>query len=169
MSRQLRSEAVRAGVYGDPAGYRGLREAIARHIGVARGVEASADDVTVVSGTQQALDVVARSLLTRHTHSWPRFSMRSLPCRRASRDNGPSIQSAPDMLGLDELVLGLMRSPGFESTMSSSWLTDSRPPPVYAWAARNPRVPQEADADAVLTESRVAHEIREILGFGMMA
>ena len=64
LSRQLRSEAVRGGVYGDPAGYRGLREAIARHIGVARGVEASADDVTVVSGTQQALDVVARSLLT---------------------------------------------------------------------------------------------------------
>jgi GntR family transcriptional regulator/MocR family aminotransferase len=29
MSRQLRSEAVRAGVCGDPAGYRGLREAIA--------------------------------------------------------------------------------------------------------------------------------------------
>jgi GntR family transcriptional regulator/MocR family aminotransferase len=63
MSRQLRSEAVRAGVYGDPAGHRGLREAIARHIGVARGVEAAADDVTVVNGTQQALDVVARVLL----------------------------------------------------------------------------------------------------------
>jgi len=64
MSRQLAPRRARAGVYGDPAGYRGLREAIARHIGVARGVEASADDVTVVSGTQQALDVVARSLLT---------------------------------------------------------------------------------------------------------
>jgi GntR family transcriptional regulator/MocR family aminotransferase len=63
MSRELRSEAVRAGVYGEPAGHRGLREAIARHIGVARGVEVSADDVTVVNGTQQALDVVARALL----------------------------------------------------------------------------------------------------------
>jgi GntR family transcriptional regulator/MocR family aminotransferase len=62
-SRQLRSEIVRDGVYGDPAGHRGLREAIARHIGVARGVEASADDVIFVSGTQQALDVVARTLL----------------------------------------------------------------------------------------------------------
>jgi GntR family transcriptional regulator/MocR family aminotransferase len=50
-------------VYGDAAGHRGLREAIARHIGVARGVETSADDVTVVSGTQQALDVVARTML----------------------------------------------------------------------------------------------------------
>jgi GntR family transcriptional regulator/MocR family aminotransferase len=63
LSRQLRSEIVREGVYGDPAGHQGLREAIARHIGVARGVEASADDVIVVSGTQQALDVVARTVL----------------------------------------------------------------------------------------------------------
>jgi len=63
VSRQLRSDVVREGVFGDPPGYRGLREAIARHIGVARGVEASLDDVTVVSGTQQALDVVARTLL----------------------------------------------------------------------------------------------------------
>jgi GntR family transcriptional regulator/MocR family aminotransferase len=50
-------------VYGDPAGHRGLREAIARHIGISRGVVTSADDVTVTSGTQQALDVVARVLL----------------------------------------------------------------------------------------------------------
>ena len=63
LSRQPDSEVVRDGVYGDPAGHRDLREAIARHIGVARGVETSADDVTVVSGTQQALDVVARTLL----------------------------------------------------------------------------------------------------------
>lgn len=63
IARQLRSEAFRAGVYGDPAGHRGLREAIARHIGVSRGVESSADDVTIVSGTQQALDVVGRILL----------------------------------------------------------------------------------------------------------
>jgi GntR family transcriptional regulator/MocR family aminotransferase len=63
VSRELRSQAVRAGVYGHPGGHEGLREAIARHVGVARGVEASADDVTVVSGTQQALDVLARTLL----------------------------------------------------------------------------------------------------------
>jgi GntR family transcriptional regulator/MocR family aminotransferase len=63
MSRQLRSESARAGLYGEPAGHRGLREAIARHIGVARGVEASPDDVTITSGTQQALDVIARVLL----------------------------------------------------------------------------------------------------------
>jgi len=63
LSRQLRSEAVGEGVYGDPAGHQGLREAIARHIGIARGVTVSATDITVVNGTQQALDVVARTLL----------------------------------------------------------------------------------------------------------
>jgi GntR family transcriptional regulator/MocR family aminotransferase len=63
MTRELRSEAVSAGVYAHPAGHRGLREAIIRHIGVSRSVVASADDVTVTSGTQQALDIVARVLL----------------------------------------------------------------------------------------------------------
>jgi GntR family transcriptional regulator / MocR family aminotransferase len=63
MARELRSEAVGSGVYGHPAGHRGLREAIVRHIGISRGVLASADDVTITSGTQQAMDVIARVLL----------------------------------------------------------------------------------------------------------
>src|ERR1700741_541346 len=62
--KALRSEAVAGGVYGDPAGHRGLREAIARHIGVSRGVQVSADDITITSGAQQALDLVARSMLS---------------------------------------------------------------------------------------------------------
>jgi len=61
--RGLRTEAVAGGVYGEPAGYRGLREAIARHIGLSRGVQVSADDITITSGAQQSLDLVARALL----------------------------------------------------------------------------------------------------------
>jgi GntR family transcriptional regulator/MocR family aminotransferase len=69
MARVMRDDrAVTGGVYGHPAGYRGLRDAIARHIGIARGVETSADDVTITSGTQQALDVVARVLLAPGDH-----------------------------------------------------------------------------------------------------
>ncbi len=64
IARELRSEAVGAGLYGHPAGHPGLREGIARHIGISRGVEASAEDITITSGTQQALDVVARVLLS---------------------------------------------------------------------------------------------------------
>jgi GntR family transcriptional regulator/MocR family aminotransferase len=62
--RALRSEAVAGGVYSEPAGHRGLREAIARHIGVSRGVQVSADDITITSGAQQSLDLVARALLS---------------------------------------------------------------------------------------------------------
>jgi GntR family transcriptional regulator/MocR family aminotransferase len=68
MARQLRSEAKSTIVYDTPAGNRGLREAIARHIAVSRGVETSADDVIVTNGTQQALDVVARVLLSPGDH-----------------------------------------------------------------------------------------------------
>jgi GntR family transcriptional regulator/MocR family aminotransferase len=63
IARALRSDGVAAGVYGEPAGHPRLREAIARHIGVSRGMAVSVDDVTVTSGTQQALDVVSRVLL----------------------------------------------------------------------------------------------------------
>jgi GntR family transcriptional regulator/MocR family aminotransferase len=55
--------ALPAGVYAHPAGYAPLREAIARHIAVSRGVLASPDDIIITNGTQQALDVVARVLL----------------------------------------------------------------------------------------------------------
>ena len=68
MARQLRSEAKGAIVYDHPAGNRQLREAIAHHIGVARGVEASADDVIVTNGTQQALDLIARVLFSPGDH-----------------------------------------------------------------------------------------------------
>ncbi len=63
MGRELRSDTVGNGVYGIPAGDRSLRAAIARHLGIARAMDASADDVVITSGTQQALDVVARVLV----------------------------------------------------------------------------------------------------------
>ena len=63
LARQLRPAAVGNGAYGDPAGHRGLREAIARHLGVARAVLAGPEDVVVTNGTQQAVDLVARVLL----------------------------------------------------------------------------------------------------------
>jgi GntR family transcriptional regulator / MocR family aminotransferase len=68
MARQLRSEAKGTIVYDMPAGNRRLREAIARHIGISRGIETSADDVIVTNGMQQALDVVARVLFSPGDH-----------------------------------------------------------------------------------------------------
>jgi GntR family transcriptional regulator/MocR family aminotransferase len=63
MAEQLRREAPDRGVYAHPAGHEGLRGAIARHIGVSRGVQTVAEDVVICNGTQQALDVIARTLL----------------------------------------------------------------------------------------------------------
>lgn len=63
INRELRREAMSMGVYGHSAGHRLLREAIARHIAISRGVQASLDDVTITSGAQQAIDVISRVLL----------------------------------------------------------------------------------------------------------
>ena len=63
IARELRSNSA-AGVYHEPAGHLGLREAIARHIAVSRGVETTADDVTITSGAQQAIDLVSRVLIS---------------------------------------------------------------------------------------------------------
>lgn len=51
------------GSYAGPGGLPRLREAIARSVAYSRGVRADADSVIVTSGTQQALDLVARVLL----------------------------------------------------------------------------------------------------------
>jgi GntR family transcriptional regulator/MocR family aminotransferase len=59
----LRSGETTAGVYEHCAGHRDLRVAIARQIGISRGVRASADDIVITNGTQQALDILARVLL----------------------------------------------------------------------------------------------------------
>jgi len=63
LAREFSATAVGAGHYADPAGHAGLREAIAGHIGVSRGVQATAEDVVVTNGTQQAVDLIARVLL----------------------------------------------------------------------------------------------------------
>jgi GntR family transcriptional regulator / MocR family aminotransferase len=63
VSRELRLSAVRTATYGEPAGHAGLRAAIARHVGVSRAVKADAEAVTVTSGAQQAIDLIARVLL----------------------------------------------------------------------------------------------------------
>ncbi|MFW6079247.1 MAG: PLP-dependent aminotransferase family protein [Gemmatimonadota bacterium] len=49
--------------YGDPAGHGSLREAIARHLTRYRAVRCDADRVVVTTGSQQALDIMARLLL----------------------------------------------------------------------------------------------------------
>src|SRR5262245_39501398 len=63
LNRELRREAMSMGVYAHAAGHRLLRAAIARHIAISRRVQVSLDDVTITSGAQQAIDLIARVLL----------------------------------------------------------------------------------------------------------
>jgi GntR family transcriptional regulator/MocR family aminotransferase len=53
--------------YRDPAGLAALREAIVNHLGPARGIAVTAEQVIVVSGSQQALNIVARLLVSQGT------------------------------------------------------------------------------------------------------
>ena len=56
--------------YGEPAGYRPLREAIAAYLRAARGVQCATEQVIVVAGSQQGLDLAARVLLDPGDRVW---------------------------------------------------------------------------------------------------
>jgi len=70
VNRRLRSVTSAQLDYGEAAGLRVLREAIAEHVQTARGTECGADQVVVVAGAQQGLDLVCRLLLDRGDRVW---------------------------------------------------------------------------------------------------
>jgi GntR family transcriptional regulator / MocR family aminotransferase len=63
LARRWRRSTAGLLAYGDPFGFRPLREAIAHYVAAARGVRCDADQVIVVSGSQQGIDLSARVLL----------------------------------------------------------------------------------------------------------
>jgi len=69
-SRRLRRAPSSMLAYGEPLGYRPLRDEIAEYVGKARGIKCTADEVVITSGTQQSLDLVARLLLDRGDKVW---------------------------------------------------------------------------------------------------
>lgn len=62
-AKLLRAFSREFAYYGDSAGYRPLREAIARYLAHARAVVTDPDHVVITSGSQQALDLLARVLI----------------------------------------------------------------------------------------------------------
>ena len=69
-SRRLRAVTSAQLDYGDPAGLRVLREAIAKHVETARGTRCAADQVLMVAGAQQGLDLICRLLLDPGDRVW---------------------------------------------------------------------------------------------------
>jgi GntR family transcriptional regulator/MocR family aminotransferase len=65
LARRWRAAGAEAGLaqYGDPAGYRPLREALASFLAQSRGLRCRAGQIVIVSGSQQALDLLARIAL----------------------------------------------------------------------------------------------------------
>ena len=61
--RRLRGATTRLLSYDDPQGYLPLREAICAHLVAARGARCTPEQVIIVSGSQQAIDLAARVLL----------------------------------------------------------------------------------------------------------
>jgi GntR family transcriptional regulator / MocR family aminotransferase len=57
-------------LYSDPRGTRDFRETIATYLRTARGVNCEADQIIVVSGSQQAIDISARALLDPGSQVW---------------------------------------------------------------------------------------------------
>jgi GntR family transcriptional regulator/MocR family aminotransferase len=151
-ARELRADATGAGVYAHPAGSPALRDAIARHIAISRGVEASADDICITNGTQQAVDVIARVLLApgdRVVVEDPGYP----PPRRLFESLGARVLGVPvDRDGI--LVDALPRSARLiYVTPSHQWplggsMSLSRRLALMAWAERNDAAIIEDDYDS---------------------
>jgi len=63
LARTIFEMPIGNALYAAPAGLPSLREAVAQHVGVARGIAARAQDVLIVNGIQEALNIVARLFL----------------------------------------------------------------------------------------------------------
>ncbi|GGK86649.1 GntR family transcriptional regulator [Planomonospora parontospora subsp. parontospora] len=152
VTRELRRKTIASAGYGDPAGHAGLREAIARHAGVARSVRAGADDVIVTQGAQQALDLVGRvmvgpgDLVAVEEPGYPpaRLLFRSLGARVTGvpvDDEGIDVAAIPDAARLvyvtpsHQFPLGVPMSP-------------ARRTALLAWAERRDAVVVEDDYDS---------------------
>ncbi|MEC9432496.1 MAG: PLP-dependent aminotransferase family protein [Pseudomonadota bacterium] len=70
LSRHLALAAPAHFVYGDPRGGRELREAAADYLRAARGLRCAPERIVITSGSQQALDLVARGALSPGDRAW---------------------------------------------------------------------------------------------------
>jgi GntR family transcriptional regulator/MocR family aminotransferase len=63
LARYLSTDDVMLARYGSPAGFQPLRVALAAHLRRVRGVNCAPEQVIIVSGVQQAIDIIARLLI----------------------------------------------------------------------------------------------------------
>lgn len=68
--RRCRNLPIASMHYGDPMGLKELREAVASYLRAARGVRCEAEQIMIVGGSQQALEISTRVLLDRGSRVW---------------------------------------------------------------------------------------------------
>jgi GntR family transcriptional regulator / MocR family aminotransferase len=154
--RRLLARQIRAldGAYADPAGHPKLRAAIARYVAVSRGVRATADDVIVTHGAQQAFDLIARVLLEpgmrvaveEPGYPPPRLLFASYGARVAPvrvDASGLDVDALPD----DARLVYVTPSHQFPLGMP---MTHARRAALLAWAERRNAVIIEDDYDSEL-------------------
>jgi GntR family transcriptional regulator/MocR family aminotransferase len=151
LAREVRASKLTA-EYGDPAGHPKLRAAIARYVGVSRGVNAAAEDVVVTNGAQQAFDLVARVLLEPGARAAveepgyppPRLLFESYGVRVAAvrvDASGLDVAALPD----DARLVYVTPSHQFPLGMP---MTPARRAALLAWAERRNAVIIEDDYDS---------------------
>jgi GntR family transcriptional regulator / MocR family aminotransferase len=68
--RVYRQARYKISGYGEAAGYRPLREAVAAHFAASRGVNCDNEQIFITNGAQQALDLIGRVLLETGDKIW---------------------------------------------------------------------------------------------------
>lgn len=148
----LRPTAVGSGTHITPAGLVSLREAVARHVAVSRGIHASAEDVIVTTGIQQVVDLVIKVLLEPGDtvavedpgYGPPQLLFRAAGLRVAAvpvDSEGVVVDALPD----DARVVYLTPSHQFPLGMSMSL---ARRLELLRWAERTGAVLLEDDYDS---------------------
>nr|WP_230416614.1 PLP-dependent aminotransferase family protein [Micromonospora tarapacensis] len=148
----FRSIPGRSEAYHDPAGDPRLRAAVAQHIGVSRSVHATADDILITSGSQQAVDLIGRVLIEPgevavvENPGWlpPRTLWRTSGARVVSAEvdrEGVVVEALPDQARV------LFVSPSHQFPLGVP-MSDRRRRALLDWARHSGAVIVEDDYDS---------------------
>ncbi|XQM39400.1 Putative transcriptional regulator, GntR family (plasmid) [Cupriavidus sp. H19C3] len=154
-SRQARSLSLSRMVYQGAGGYDPLRQAIANHLAIGRGIPCSEDQIFITAGFLGAMTLIARTLLERDDEVWiedPGFP----PARHALDLAGARLVPVPvDDEGM-HVATGIARAPAARLAMLTpaaqfplgATLSSCRRSQLLSWAAESGAWVVEDDYDS---------------------
>jgi GntR family transcriptional regulator / MocR family aminotransferase len=153
ISRRLLSAGPALTEYKDPAGFIDLRQAIADHLRPARGITTSADQIIIVGGCQDGLNLVCRMMLSKGN-----AAVIETPCYQGAAYLFESFGAKIHAVPVDKKGLVTSRLPEIPNTIA--YVTPSHQYPMgvtlsldrrlelLAWAARTNSYILEDDYDS---------------------